>query len=352
MGLFFAWAPLSAETRTYGGALSTRWNTIGWHGHDQDLCPEAARGGAAACDDTDYRNANLDNSIGFRLGHERDSFARGPLKFVIGAESSFTDSEYNLSQNHIAFVSASAIAGIDYEISAARLGGRYGAGPFVTTDGRSGLQAFAEFNATVPIRRGAGLRLAHRFVGHLSPVVKRGETSILLVTSPETTGASRWEFAATAGTSKPDALNLRSAAFHRLAAMYFLGRDLQVQASWTASAHESTVLTTFMGYPGNERGKTIESFGLALRHRHTFSDSLSVHYSGGMELADWADRHHLLIRDGSDVMAGTEYGFTAAASVRLALAHHAAVEGGVERIWWKDLELGETRWGIGLVLTR
>jgi hypothetical protein len=71
-----------------------------------------------------------------------------------------------------------------------------------------------------------------------------------------------------------------------------------------------------------------------------------------MELADWADRHHLLVRDGSDVNAGTEHGVTAAASIRLTLARHAAVEGGVERIWWRDLDLGETRWGFGLVLTR
>jgi hypothetical protein len=344
--------PLTAETRTYAGALSTRWNTTGWHGHDQELCPEAANGSPEACDDTDYRNANLDNSIGFRFGHESDAFTRGPLQFVIGAEGSFTDSEYNLSQNHIAIVSASAIAGIDCEVYAARFGARYGIGPFVTTDRRSGLQAFAELHATVPIRRGAGLRLAHRFVGHLDPIIKRGETSILLVASPESTGSSRWEFAATAGTSRPDALNLRSAAFQRLAAMYFIGRDLQAQASWTASAHESTVLTTFMGYPGNERGKTIESFGLALRNRHTLTDSLSLHYSGGMELADWADQHHLLVRAGSDVIAGTEYGVSAAASIRLTVARHAAVEGGVERIWWRALDLGETRWGIGLVLTR
>lgn len=232
-------------------------------------------------------------------------------------------------------------------IYATRIGGRIGAGPFLTSDGRSGAQAFAELTATVPIRRGAGLRFGHRLVGHLDPGIRRGETSFLLVASPGATAPSRWEFAATAGTSSPDSLNLRSAAFQRMAAMYFLGRDLQLQASWTATAHESTTLTTFMGYPGNERGKTIESFGLALRNRHALTDSLSLHYSGGMELGDWADEHQLL-----PVAAGTEYALTGAASLRFAVAPHAAIEGGVERIVWSGLDMNETRWGLGLVLTR
>ncbi len=346
--LLLACVPFAdAQTRTYAGGFSTRWNTTGWHGHDQDLCPEAATGGPQACNDDDYRNANLDNSIGFRFGHERDWFDRGPLKFLAGVEGSFTDSEYNLSQDHIAFFSASAIAGIDYEISAARLGGRFGAGPFITTDGRSGAQAFAELTATVPVRRGAGLRFGHRFVGHLDPAIRRGETSVLVVASPGITGTSRWEFAASAGTSTPDSLNLRTAAFQRMAAMYLVGRDLQLQASWTATAHESTILTTFMGYPGNERGKTIESFGLALRNRHALTDALSLYYSGGMELADWADEHQLL-----PVVAGTEYAFAGAASLRFGVAPHAAIEGGVEGIIWSGLDMNEIRWGIGLVLTR
>lgn len=318
-----------------------RWNTTGWHGHDQELCPEAATGGPEACNDADYRNSNLDNSIGFRFGREHDWFGRGPFKVVAGVEGAFIDSEYNLSQDHVAFFSASAIAGVDYELHATRIGGRFGVGPFITSDGRAGAQAFAELAATVPIRRGAGLRLGHRFAS------KRGETSFVLVASPGSTAPSSWEFAATAGTSSPDSLDLRAAAYQRIAAMYYLGQNLQLQASWTATAHESTRLTTFMGYPGNERGKTIESLGLALRHRHRLTDSLSFHYSGGLELADWADEHHLL-----PVVAGTESGFTGSASIRFALAPHASVEGGVERIWWRGLDLNETRWGVGLVLTR
>jgi hypothetical protein len=338
-----------ADTRTYAGGFNTRWKTTGWHGHDQELCPEAASGGAEACNDTDYRHANLDNSIGFRAGHERDWFDRGPLTFLTGVEGAFTDSEYNLSQDHIAFFAASAIAGIDYELQATRIGGRFGVGPFITSDGRGGAQAFAEVVATIPIRPGAGLRFGQRFTGLAGPAIQRGETSILLVASPRSTGTgdSRWEFAAMAGTSSPDSLGLRAAAYQRLAAMYGLGRDLQLQASWTATAHESTAHTTFMGYPGNERGKTIGSFGLALRHRHRLTDSVSFHYSGGMELADWADEHHLL-----PVTAEREWGFTGAAAIRFALARHAALEGGVERIWWRGLDLNETRWGIGLVLTR
>ena len=334
-------ASLLAETRTYAGGFSTRWNTTGWHGHDIPLCPEAAERGPAACNDVDYDNANLDNSIGFRFGQERDVRSRGPIQFLIGAEAAFIDSEYNLSQDHVAFVSASGIAGVDYVYRNARFGLRAGGGPFITSDGRAGAEAFAEVGAIVPIRSGAGVRVAHRFG------LRRGETSILLVASPRT-AETRWEFAASAGLSNPDGLNLRPAAFQRTAALFSVTRNVQVQAAWTATAHESTELTTFQGFPGNERGKTVEAFGLSVRHSTVFAPSWSLHYGGGIELADWADEHQLL----GDVVAGKEYGLAAGAALRFALMRYAALEGSVEHISWPDLDLGETRWGLGLVLTR
>ena len=334
-------SPLLAETRTYAGGFNTRWNTTGWHGHDQPLCPAAAERGAAACNDSDYDNANLDNSIGFRLGRERDVRSRGPVHFVLGAEAAFLDSEYNLSQDHVVFFSASAVAGVDYTHRGARIGVRGGGGPFLTSDGRTGAEAFAELGATVPVRPGAAVRVAHRFG------LRRGETSIILVASPHA-AASRWEFAASTGTSHPDGLDLRPAAFHRTAAFFSVTSTLQTHASWTATAHESTRQSTFLGFAGNERGKTIEALGVGVRHSRPISPSWSFRYGGGIELADWADDHQLL----GEIVAGNEWGLAAGAAIRFALARHAAIEGTFEQIAWLDLDLGETRWGLGLVLTR
>ena len=342
----------SAQSRSYAGGFSTRWDTVGWHGHDQPLCPEAATGGPGACDEQDYRNANLDNSIGFRFGHERDAFERGPFRFILGLEGGFTDSEYNLSQNHLTFFSAAAVAGIDYAYRQARIGARYGAGPFFSTDGHASAQGFVEGALTLPIRRGAALRFSHRLVAHLDPSIRRGESSFVLVAAPEARSVSRWEFAATTGMSQPDSLSLRSAAWQRLAASWFATSGVHVQASYTATAHESKVETTFMGFPANQRGKTIEALGLGVGNLHRLNDRVSLHYSGGLEVANWADEHHLLVRNGDDVIAGTEFGVAVRAGVRLAFAKHAAIQGTVERIAWRGIDLNETRFGAGLVLTR
>ena len=342
----------AAQGRTYAGGFSTRWDTVGWHGHDQPLCPEAAMSGPGACDEQDYRNANLDNSIGFRFGHERDAFRRGPLHFILGIEAGFTDSEYNLSQNHVTFVSANAVAGVDYAYRRARIGPRFGAGPFLSTDGHTGANGFLEGAVTVPIRRGAALRFSHRLVAHLDPSIRRGESSFVLVASPEERGTSRWEFAATTGMSRPDSLSLRSAAWQRLTASWFATPGIHVLASYTATAHESTVETTFMGFPANQRGKTIEGLGLGVGHLYRLNDRISLRYGGGLEVANWTDEHHLLVRDGEDVEAATEVGVTVRAGLRLALARHVAIEGTVEQLAWRGIDMNETRIGAGLVLTR
>ncbi|HUP48718.1 MAG TPA: hypothetical protein VNA04_07995 [Thermoanaerobaculia bacterium] len=363
----------AAETRSYAGGLSTRWNTVGWHGHDQPLCPAAAEEGAppSKCNDLDYLQANLDNSIGFRFGRERDSFEHGPLTFTLGAEAAFVDSEYNLSQDHLTFFAAAAVAGVDYPLFlGARIGARYGAGPFVTSDGRWGAQGFAELAGTFPLRSGAALRIAHRNVSHLFRYdgaeprfgglesARRGETSILLVAAPHAGGASRWEFSATAGVSAPgagygEALGLRRAAWQRLAAMVAMpSRDLQVQLSWTAAAHESTEQSTFLGFSGNERGKTIDAVGIVMRHRRPLTALTSLHYGAGVEVADFSDEHRLLTRNGEEVRGGVEHGLTAGASLRMAVAPHAALEGGLEHVYWRGIGLGELRWGVGLVITR
>jgi len=78
--------PILAQSRTYAGIFNSRWRTVGLHGHDQPICapssdllPERRDPAAgAAVQQRRFRPGNLDNSIGFRAGTERDfrSFGR------------------------------------------------------------------------------------------------------------------------------------------------------------------------------------------------------------------------------------------------------------------------------------
>lgn len=63
--------------RTYGGGFTSRWlTTERHHGHDQPWCgpvvvwtsPFGVARVTPECDTSDFRTANLDNSIGFRAG--------------------------------------------------------------------------------------------------------------------------------------------------------------------------------------------------------------------------------------------------------------------------------------------
>ncbi|HUP48717.1 MAG TPA: hypothetical protein VNA04_07990 [Thermoanaerobaculia bacterium] len=366
--LALACTAASADVRSYAGGLATRWNTVGWHGHDQPWCgPDGAD-----CNPSDLLRGNLDNSIGFRFGRERDLFELGRAVVVVGAiEAAFIDSEYNLSQNHLTFFSTSVLGGAEVDLLGTRIGTRGGIGPFVTSDGQPGFQTILELAATLPLRPGAGLRLAYRAAGkHLLhrnadegrpgrfPAIDLHETAVLVVASPHAGGASRWELLAGAGASTPgyglgEALHLRRAAFVRLAALRELrSADTQVQLSWTISAHESTLESNFNGYPGNERSKSVDSIGLGVRRSRPLGDLFTLHYGAGGEVGNWSDEHPLLVRRGATVEAGWEVGLAASAALRVPLAPHAGIEAGVEHVLWHEIGLSEVRWGLALVLTR
>src|SRR5438034_10336119 len=83
--------PILAQSRTYAGIFNSRWRTVGLHGHDQPLCapikviyfPNGARlEQGPRCDPIDFARGNLDNSIGFRVGREKDYLTLGPLSLV------------------------------------------------------------------------------------------------------------------------------------------------------------------------------------------------------------------------------------------------------------------------------
>ncbi|HYC91505.1 MAG TPA: hypothetical protein VEO54_19960 [Thermoanaerobaculia bacterium] len=359
-----------ARTRTFAGGYSTRWKTRGAHGHDQE---HPCQREYAGCDGMDFMRANLDNSLGYRAGVERDFYRLGMLRLVGGADVSMAYSEYNISQNDILIFGGAGAAGLDVTRWGFRLGARYGGGAYLTTErdlsysyrSVSGFQTFRELVATVPLRSGASLRIARRLTDKSlgfendfpGVAVEVAETSVMFVASPDVR-ESKWEFTTSSGATKPggtgSALNLKEAGWHRLTAsrdLPWLG--LQARATWTASAQESRLHTNFRGYPGNERSKTVDGFGLGVWKQQQLGRFFSLHYGGGVEVADWRDDHHLLVNhDFHDVIGGVEAGLVAGGAVRFRIGRGTAIEAHVEQVHWTGISLGETRYGIGLALVK
>jgi hypothetical protein len=340
------------QWRTFAGGFSSRWNTIGHHGHDQNLCA------SGDCDADDFGRANLDDSIGFRAGRERDFFSAGALRIVGGADASVNHTEYNRSQRDFSVVSVAMFAGADLEIAGVRIGARYGAGGYATTTAeQSGAIRFIDVDATIPLRRGAGVRIARRtFEMTRMGTGPSRDISIAFVTSADARGESNWEFGTATGTTIPGAgaggdRKLRSTSLNRMSVLRTF-RNVQFELSWSSTAHESSVPSVFRGYGGNFRSKTIEGYGLGVAQSRALTRALSLRWSGGLELADWRDDHKLLTRDGNELVAGVELALTASAGLRLQLQPRLAIESSLQKVYWRALDLGELRWTTGIVLTR
>jgi hypothetical protein len=364
--LLVAASAFAGDTHTYGGGFSTRWKTRGAHGHDQEQPCDPQQ-----CDRQDFDRANLDDSIGYRAGVERDFFKPGIFRLVGGADGSLSYTEYNLTQNDMLIFAGALTAGADVAHRGFRLGARYGGGAYATTTGGQGLRWFHELVASVPLRSGASLRISRRYVDntdgftryHSNFFPQEGpievtETAVMFVASPEV-HSTAWEFSTSSGTSQPggpigEHRFLKQAGWHRLTAARELPwLSLEARASWTAFAHESWIATDFRGFPGNERSKTVDAFGLGVWRQQRLGDHFSLHYGAGIEAADWRDEHHLLLdRQLRDIIGGIETSAVLGAALRMRLGRSTALEANVEKSYWTGIRLGEVRWGIGLVLTR
>lgn len=371
--------------RTYAGGYSTSWKTDGKHGHDQPCLIIRNVGGVLYpdgsyvplstypdCDGADFGRGNLDNSIGFRWGRERDYLSFGMVRVTGGYDATLSDTEYNISQRDLMIASGAATGGIDLERWGVRLGVRYGIGSFLTTDFRYGVHSFKEIGLTLPLSSGSAIRLTRGTAVHSEAFDQRfrlagfsrpsssamaKEFGLLLMTRPGDAPASRWNFSAMSGVSAPRNLNLSRAGFHRLSVVRDLGETpLQLQFSWTSSAHESKIEGEFNGYPRNLRSKTIDSFGAALRAHHDLPWHLSAHATLGGEIAEWTDPHGLLI-DGDQqnrhvVDAGIEAAATGGLAVRWIIGRGVGLEVMAEQAWWPRIGLTERRTGVGLVVNR
>ena len=265
----FTGTPIFAQSRTYAGIFNSRWRTVGLHGHDQPPCtshrrvyfPNLAFGDYyESCDARDFARGNLDNSIGFRAGRERDFLTFGPLSLVGGAEAAMSYTEYNISQYDFALFSASLKGGADFHVAGLRLGARAGLAPFVTSDGHeTGFASVRSVHLSVPIANGVSVLLMRqtfnvidrgRNSGNLARLrrdPRAAETSLLLVTSPDERGPSQWEFSAATGVTAPggylgSSRGLRKTAFSMVSAYHDLPwAGLQARTSWTVVAEESSL---------------------------------------------------------------------------------------------------------------
>jgi hypothetical protein len=359
------------KLRTFAGGFSTRWKTRGHHGHDQDDRCLRPMPQYSFCDYMDFNRGNLDNSIGYRLGMERDYVRAGMLRLLGGADTSVSYSEYNISQGDLMFFNGTVNAGADLAHGGFRLGGRYGVGAYVASSRDYGVQWFHELVASAPLRSGASVRVSRRYMHNTRGISRYGsnfypldgpievtETSVMFVASPDVRD-TKWEYSASSGMSSPgggtigEDRYLKQAGWHRLTAARTLPWKLEARANWTAFAHESWIHTDFRGFPGNERSKTVDAFGVSLWRKQPLGETFSLHYGLGMEVADWRDDHHLLLDHGlDDVVGGVETGGVVGTALRMRLGRGTALEATAEQSYWTGIRLGETRWGVGLVLTR
>lgn len=336
-----------ADWRIYTGGYGTAWHTTGGHhGHDVDCPPQEQRD---RCESHDFARANLDNSIGFRLGAEQRREWLGRVDLVYGAELNVDSTEYNISQRDFYIGSAVATAGAVTDFFHVTWGVRAGAGPAASDDGHFGALLMAEGAAEVPLTRAVALRLAHRetayFLGGESLRLRDHAVLLVFADAPATT---RWRFRADVGVSSPgllfgEDLDLSRAPFTRLTASRRMSDRSTVGLSYLAAAHESTRKTVFMGYPENERGKTINGFALDWTTEVASTPRWFAELGAGFEIADWADEHQLLPEPG-----GTEIAPLAKISIGVPLTPHLAVVATSEHLYWAGTSLGESRLAIGI----
>ncbi|HEY0158461.1 MAG TPA: hypothetical protein VGF28_14355 [Thermoanaerobaculia bacterium] len=336
----------AASWRIYTGGIGTAWRTTGGlHGHNVDCPPDQQHD---RCESSDFARANLDNSIGFRLGGEQRRSWLPRADLVTGAELSVASTEYNVSQRDIYIASAVATAGAVTDFLHVTWGLRGGAGAAASDDGQAGGTVMAEASAEVPLASGVRFRAAYRESALLmsGESLRMRDTSFLMVFG-DTPAPSPWRFSAGVGISSPglfgEDLDLSRAPFTRLTAARRLSERSAIGVTYMTSAHESTQKTVFMGYPENERGKTITGAGIDWTTEVLTRPRWFVEVGGGLEVADWSDEHQLLPRS-----AGTELAPVVKLSAGFALTAHLALVATTEQLYWTGIELGESRVAVSL----
>ena len=380
-------APLVARAEDswtiYAGGYTTSWQTSGKHGHDVD-CPFPVKG--TWCEESDYDRANLDNSIGIRFGAERPFHHAGRLFLTHGAELTLTETEFNISQRDFLFGAMLGTLGAGVDLFGASITVRGGAGLGGTDDGRLGLATFAEASLDIPLDDAARFRLGIRDAvltrSRGGPDPHSTDTSFLFVLSPDQGAESEWAYGTGLGLSIPGGLarndlSLSLAPQWRLITRRRVRDASSIGVSYISGAHESRLKSTFMGYPGNERGRTINSIALDWLYETGGAERVHLDLALGVEAGDWADEHRLLVNPDDPLAEGIRLrsggvarylqarrdplgdAVVNAETVEFApavrVAAHARVADALslilsaEQVYWTGLGLGETRFVVGLL---
>lgn len=341
-----------ATWRIFAGSFHTSWSSDVFHGHTEDCRTRA-------CERSDFENANLDGSIGWRAGAERSIWKRGRFEVLAGVELDLVHTEYNLSQRDVAIAEILAAGGARLELGFARLDFRAGAGAVAIDDGtEAGLASFVEGAVEVPLSRLSAVRVGARRAAHGGP--RSDEISVLLVSGaiggPESSAA--WDLAWTFGFSEPGHLfgrsrDLTTAPLTRFSLYRRLDRGLRLGLSYVTTAHESARRTDlYFGVPGNRRGVTIEGFALLFDRDRETSRSVRWRYGAAIEVSSWEDEYGLLLARGLQPLRA---GLDAAAAATLGLAVPAGrglrVVVGAEQLYWFGIRMGELRLQSGIEIS-
>jgi len=326
-----------------------RWDTDGARGRPADCR-------SRACDDEDFRRANLDNAMGVRLGAEKPVRRFGGFDVLAGGEVGVLKSEYNRSQRDVHLGEALATVGVASTGSVLRVVARAGLGGAFTDDGRGGVAGFVEAGVETPIGPAAGLRLCVRRARRAGP--ESSEAALSLVARPaETPAESKWELSWTAGASLPGAgpggsLGLGRSGLWQLGVHRRLGPGRSRLGALVAAVdRESRSRSRRLGVEGNQRGLvTFELAGLVDGRLWCGSRS-ALWLGGGLRLSQLADDDRLLVDgDGERVEGGLEVAPFLALEGRLRATDSMDLAVAVEQLYWARIALGETRVRFGVAV--
>ncbi len=334
----------------YAGAVHFGWSTTGGVAGHLDDC------NTRVCEDQDFERGNLDGSIGFRAGLEREIIGNRHFALLFGVEGSALFSEYNLSQDSIVFSDLHMVTGAKASLGRFAIFGRVGAG-VMYGDQRWGETSFVEYGLELDLGRGVALRPAYRRARH--DVAYGKDLSLVLMASPGfTKQEGRWEISSSGGVSEPGGavgrdLALRSAPFWQFGVSARIGATAsRLGLVIDTAAFESRLESLWINTPGNQRSRDV--FGAALHYDIELATpvGLGVRLGGGIKWSDWSDDWPLLVDpQGNPVMAGTgELAGLIKAEVILRPAGFLPLVIGVEQLYWPSPDLGELRYRLGILI--
>ena len=343
-------APVAAQDggwRVAGGGFAFRWLTDGTHGHTE-ACREKT------CDDTDWRRANLDNAIGWRLAADRDVASFGRLGLTAGGELDLVFSEYNQSQRDFTLGALLVAGGAELDLGTVRPLLRVGAGGMAGAGGRGGAAAFVEAGVDVVLSPRSALHLSARRFDLGGP--RLDDFSLLVVATPgEAPDWSRWELGWAWGGTSPGGLAghdlaLSRAPLWQLGAYRNVGRHGdRIGVQLGATSHESELFRSLGDVPGNQRGRWVVDLGARWDRVFARERRWRWKLGAGAKVAGWRDDGPLLVgSDGAPVDGGTELGVTAGAGTDVRLAEGLRLTADLEQVYWPGIRLGEARLLVGL----